>query len=109
VQVISERLSHPVPLPNNLIVVVSGLFLSLAMVVLLLACVNVANILLVRITAREGEMAIRHGYGASRTRLLTQVLTESMLLAVCGAVAGVGWARRPSGGSALCRSLRSSP
>jgi len=89
VQVISERLSHPLPLPHNLILVVSGLFLSLAMVVLLLACVNVANILLVRATAREGEMAVRTAMGASHARLITQVLLESLLLAIFGALVGM--------------------
>jgi putative ABC transport system permease protein len=89
IQVISERLSHPVPLPNNLIVIISGLFLSLAMVVLLLACVNVANILLVRAISREGEMAVRAAMGASRTRLIAQVLVESMLLASFGALLGM--------------------
>jgi len=89
VQVISERLSHPIPLPHNLIVVISGLFLSLALVVLLLACVNVANILLVRAIAREGEMAIRTAMGATRTRLITQVLIESLLLSTFAAVGGI--------------------
>lgn len=89
VQVSSERLSHPVPLPNNIIAVIAGLFLSLAIVVLLLACVNVTNILLVRATARESEMAIRTAMGASRARLITQVLMESMLLAMFGAVIGI--------------------
>ena len=88
-QVISERLSHPVPLPNNMVEVIAGLFLSLAVIVLLLACVNVANILLVRATAREGKMAIRSAMGASPARLITQVLVESILLAMLGAIAGI--------------------
>jgi len=89
IQVISERLSHPVPLPNNMAAVVAALFLSLAVVVLLLACVNVANILLVRAIGREGEMAIRTALGASRTRLVAQIFAESVLLAVLGATVGI--------------------
>jgi len=104
---IAERLAKQYPDSNSFVgvrvrslddVVVGSIRTNLLVLftavgfVLLIACVNIANLMLARGETRLREVAVRRALGASRSRLVSQMLTESVLLAFCGALLGSGLA-----------------
>ena len=94
-RVMLETDARPVPsrFLTGIIPQIMGAMLGLATLVLVIACLNVANLMLVRAAARQREMAVRASLGAGRVRLAVMLITESLLISVFGLALGLVFAR----------------
>ena len=94
-RVLPETMARPFPMRflSDLMPLIQGSMLGLAGLVLLIACMNVANLLMVRASARQREMAVRTALGSSRGRLIRLLLAESLLISLAGTLLGLLFAR----------------